>query len=306
MASMKSYIIRLILAILLISYPKSILAAMSSTNFQIQWDEVSGAGGESSSSSYQLRDSISDSAAARSSSANYRIDQGYRAGTYDRVSNFVPYIQDRSTQTAATAFVSNVVTVTTASDFAVDDWVILIQDEGQSQSVGMGKVTEITANTLTLTSPLAGGTPAIDGSGDYLYKMSTTGSIDFGTLTPSAISARILGWVADADVEDGYSVYAFDDGDLRTGSSDTIADVTDGTVSAGASEYGARSSDTSLASSTFDTQDSALTIAPQQVASVAANPFESAGFLTLKVAISSAQTNGSYAQTLSVVFVGDY
>ncbi|MEK9155668.1 MAG: hypothetical protein AAB839_03400 [Patescibacteria group bacterium] len=296
----------LILATILVLSGGDVFAAMTSTNYQIQWDEMSAGGGNSSSATYQLRDSVADSGGLRAASASYSIDQGFRAGVYDPVVNFIPYIQNRATQVAATVFASNIVTVTTTAGIAVNDWILLVQDEGASQTIAMGKVGATTGTTLTLMSPLTGGAPTIDGSNDYLYRMATSGSVDFGTLSSSALGTHTIGWAATADVTQGYNVYLFDDGNLRTNISDTVADVADGTVNTGGSEYGARSSDSSLTTSTFDTQDTAITTDPQLVASVAANPFESGGFVTLKVAISSAQAGGSYAQTLSVIFVGDY
>ena len=97
-----------------------------------------------------------------------------------------------------------------------------------------------------------------------------------------------------------------EDHDLQNADSVPIADVADGTVSVGAGEYGAISSDTSLASSTFDTADTAITSALQQVASRSDNSFSTRDFLTLKVAPVSGQASGTYTQTLSLIYVGDY
>jgi hypothetical protein len=77
-------------------------------------------------------------------------------------------------------------------------------------------------------------------------------------------------------------------------------------VTAGSSEYGGRSSDATLASSTFDTQDTAFTTDPALVASVDAHPFLSIGFVTLKASVSGSQAGGSYSQTLTAIFVGEY
>ncbi len=298
-------VISLTLAISYFFGTQTAFAAMSSANYQILWDEFSTGGGQGSSASYLLRDSVGGGG-LQATSASYVLDSGFRGGLYDQVVNFSPRIQDRSSQVAATNFASNIVTVTTTSGIVVDDWVLLVQNEGASQVAGMGKVTAVDATTITLASPLAGGTPTIDGVSDYVYEMSSSGTPGFGTLSTSALALHSVGWVANADVVQGYNAYVFEDGDLRTGEGAAIADVTDGQVSAGDSEYGARSSDSSLALSSFDTEDSAITSSPQQVASVSANPFESAGFVTLKVGIDSTQQGGSYGQTLSIIFVGDY
>lgn len=296
----------LTLALLFALHSNFVLAAMSSTNYQIQWDELSGGGGSSSSASYGLRDSIAGSSAGtRTSSISYGIDQGFRAGVYDPVVDFVPYVEDRSTQVAATAFVSNTVTVTTAAGFSIGDWIAIIQDEGASQVSAMGQISGIAGSDITIRSSYSGSTPVIDGANDVVYRMSQTASSGLGTLSTSSVTTQMVGWVASADVTQGFGVYAFADGDLRSGS-DSIASVADGVVSAGSSEYGARSSDSTLATSAFDTQDTAITTSPALVGSTSVSSFTNSGFLILKAAISSSQPAGSYGQTLTTVFVGDY
>lgn len=299
-------IVSLTLALFFALHSNFVLAAMSSTNYRIQWDELSGGGGSSSSSSYGLRDSVAGSVAgARAVSASYSIDQGFRAGVYDPVVDFVPYVEDRSTQVAATAFASNTVTVTTTDGFSVGDWIVIVQDEGASQVAAMGQISAVSSTDITIRSSYSGSTPTIDGVNDVVFRMSQSATSVLGSLSPSVVTTQIIGWVASADVTQGFGVYVFSDGDLRSGS-DTLAGVSDGAVSAGSSEYGARSSDTTLATSTFDTQDTAITTSPALVGSTSVSSFSNSGFLTLKAAISSLQPGGSYGQTLTTIFVGDY
>lgn len=282
------------------------LAAMTSTNYKIQWDEFSTGGGAGSSASYQLRDSVGvPGSGPRASSTNYSVDQGFRAGVYDPVVDFVPYIQDRSTQVAATSFSSNIVAVTTAAGFSVNDWIVIVQDEGVSQVSAMAHITNISGTNITVSSDYSGITPAIDSSNDFVYRMSPTASISLGALSASVVSTHIVGWVATADVLQGYSVYMLSGGSLTNGSSD-ISAVSDGSVTAGSSEYGGKSSDSTLATSTFDSQDTGFTTDPTLVGSVSSNPFSSSGFVTLKTAISTSQAAGAYTQTLTAIFVGDY
>ncbi|MFI3158402.1 MAG: hypothetical protein QX199_19845 [Methylococcaceae bacterium] len=296
----------LLLAGVLIAHSSNVFAAMSSTNYQINWDELSSGGGVGSSASYQIRDSAGGSGeGSRASSTNYSLDQGFRAGIYDPVVDFVSYIQDRSTQVAATAFSSNTVTVTTASGFTIGDWIAIIQDEGASQISAMAHITNISGSNITVHSSYSGLTPTIDGSNDYVYRMSSNVSPSLGTLSTSLVSTSMIGWVATADITQGFSMYMFSNGNLTDGP-DTIPAVSDGSVTAGTSEYGGKSSDSTLATSTFDTQDTAFTTDPTLVGSVPTNATQSSGFVTLKTAISSSQVAGSYAQTLTAIFVGDY
>jgi len=277
---------------------------MSSTNYRIDWDAVN-AGGDSSSSSssYILRDTVGTAASGASTSSTYSLDAGFRGGVYDRVVDFSVFLQNRATQVAATALSGTTVTVTSASGFSVSDLIAIVQNEGASQSAAIGQITAIAGSNITVDA-LSGDSLSIDGSNDLVYRLDAT-SLSLGTLDSSFVSTSIVAWESTNDVDDGFSVYLFEDGDLSDGS-DTIADVLDGTVTAGSSEYGARSSDTTISSSTFDTQDTAITSTPVAVGTDAATSIQVRQFLTLKVAIDDSQTSGTYSQTLTVLYVGDY
>lgn len=284
-------------------------AEMSSTNYLLQWDAVSVGGLDSQSSSgYQLRSTFDMGVSSDVlGSSSYRLDGGYRGGIFDPVSSFRLYVQDRASQVAAMAYSSTSVTVTSASGFSAGDRILVVQDEGPSQVAVMGKITSIAGTTLSVDA-FSGGSPFIDGSGgDYVYRMTSHGtSLPLGTPASSAVITGIIGWEATADVRTGYSVYLMEDGNLRTVGGDEIPDVADGIVSVGSSEYGARSSDATLASSSFDTQDTAITSSPQLVASQTSLSFFQRDFITLKLGVSSSQASGSYSQNLSLVFSGNY
>lgn len=290
---------------LLILAPFRVESAMSSTNYQIQWDSVGSGGSDTSSSaSYKVHDTIGTNQGL-SSSTSYRVDAGYRGGIYDPTVSFAVFSEDTSTQVAATVLVSTTVTVTSTAGFSVGDYIAVIQNLGASQVSAIGKVTVVGGSTLTVDELRDGGVaPTVDGTNDYVYKLSGT-SLPLGTFSSSVVTTGIVGWDSSADVSNGYSVYLYEDQDLTSGAA-TISDVSDGSVTAGSSEYGARSSDTSLAGSTFDTTDTAITGSLQQVASRADNSLKARDFVTLKVGVSAVQAGGSYSQTLTFVFVGNY
>lgn len=284
--------------------------AMSSTNYQILWDST-GLGGDttSSSSSYRLDDTIEPMGGATATSSSYQLTNGYRPSVYERTVDFRVLGMERSYQVGATILASTTVTVSTTVGYAVNSYIILIQDQGASQVSAFGRVTSMTSTTLTVDAWTTNGTtPTIDGTNDVVYLMNVAPSLDFGTMSASTVSTLVVGWEATADVSQGYSVYIMADHALRStvSASTVIAAVSDGTVTAGSAEYGARSSDTTLALTTFDTQDTEITTSLQQVASRSDNSFESRDFLTLKAAIASGTTSAEYTQTLSVIFVGDY
>lgn len=283
--------------------------AMSSTNYLLQWDSLSvGASDTQSSSSYRLRSSVDLGTSADDlSSSSYVLDGGFRAGVFDPVSSFRVYTQDVSTQVAATASTSTTVTVTSVTAFAVGDRILLVQNEGASQVSAMGKVSSILASTITV-DVFEGGSPVIDGSGgDYLYKLTSNGTtLPLAAPTSSTVVTGVVAWEVVADIQTGYSVYLMEDTNLITTGLDEIPDIADGSVTAGSSEYGAVSSDTSLASSTFDTQDTAITSSPQLVTSRSAVTFHGRDYVTLKLAISASQQGGAYSHNLSVLFSGMY
>jgi len=70
--------------------------------------------------------------------------------------------------------------------------------------------------------------------------VSTT-TIDLGTLSESSVSTASTDAAVIATMDTGYTLSLTEDGDLRSGANN-IDDVSDGTVSAGAEEYGIQTS----------------------------------------------------------------
>lgn len=286
-------------------YTQFACAQMSSDSFLIRWDSVNTGGSDTtSSSSYQLHDSIEPAVAGRSTSPSFMVDQGYRGGVWDRTITFDVYAQSSSSVFTATALSGLTVTSSTSS-VSVGNMVALVQDVGVSQVAAIGKVASLTASTVTVDSWKNAGTqPVIDGSSDYLYLLSGV-SLDFGSISDGSVEAGIVALDVTVDNTTGYVVQVFEDGNLRS-SSDSINDVADGAVSVGSEEYGARSSDTTLATSTFDTADSAITTSYQDVATESTVSFDSRNFLTFKVGTTIATSVGSYAHTVTLVASGTF
>ncbi|MBT4856591.1 hypothetical protein HON52_00165 [Candidatus Uhrbacteria bacterium] len=277
---------------------------MSSTNYRIDWDVINAGGSDSSSSaSYQLRDSIGGVAEGNSTSTSYSFDAGHRGGIYDRVVDFNLYLQDRSSQVGSSALSGTTVTIASTSGFSADQMVAIVQDEGASQSTAIGKITSVSGSDLIIDS-LSGDSLTIDGSNDVVYRLNAS-SLSLGTLTGSSVATSIVAWEASGDVDSGFDIYISEDTDLIDGSN-TITDVSDGAVTAGSTEYGARASDSSITSSTFDTQDTAITTTLAAIATESASIFASRNFITLKAGMTSSQTDGSYSHVLTVLYVGNY
>lgn len=285
-------------------YLQAVSAQMTSTNYQILWDSVNTGGLDvSSSSTYQLRDSLGQTADGRSSSTSYVQDAGYRSGVYDQVLSLSILPQSNASVRSASAL-SGLVVTTDPTGLSVGDYVVVIQDRGASQVSGMGKITAVGGSTITLDRLSTGGTtPVIDGTSDYVYKL-TGSSISLGTITNSAVQTAIIGFDTTADLSSGYTLQIKEDGALRSGAYD-IDDVADGTVTAASEEYGARSSDTSL-STTFDTQDAGMSSSFQEIVSSSSKTFYDRHFVTLKASASGSSYSGSYSQTLSVILSGNF
>lgn len=280
-------------------------AEMSSTNFEIRWDTVSTGGSDTSSSaSYLLRDSVESTVAGEGTSSSYRLLQGYRGGIDDQIITFEVKAQDTSSARAATALSSLTVTASTTG-ISVDTLIAVVQDVGSSQVAAIGRVASLGAGTITVDAWKDGGTtPVIDGTNDYVYPLTST-AIAFGDLDAATVKTSIVAFEVTAVNDNGYVVQVYEDGALRSGA-ESIDDVSDGSVSAGSEEYGARSSDSSIATSSFDTADTGITTTSTDVATESSSIFEGRNFLTLKVAISSSTSSGDYSQTLSLVASGNF
>ena len=287
-------------------YQHVALAQMSSSSFLIRWDSVNTGGSDTaSSSSYLLRDTVESTVAGRTSSASYNLDQGYRGGVFDQIISFDVRAQSLSTGREATALSSLSVTVASVSGISVNDYIVLIQDRGVSQVSAIGKVTAVGGSTVTVDSWTNAGTaPVINGSNDYLYVL-TGATISYGTLSDSSVSTAVISFEISVDSTSGYVVQVSDDGNLRSGSND-VDDVADGAVAEGTEEFGGRSSDTTVTSSTFDTADSAITATRQDIVTRSAVSISDRSFITLKASISTTTTAGSYGNVISFIASGNF
>lgn len=282
-------------------------ASMSSTNYEIRWDTISTGGSDTSSStSYTLRDLVGGSGDGNSNSTNYQLRAGYRSGVIDEIVSFDLFIQNfGGGGTTATGLSGTTVTVSSTSGFSANDYVAIVQDIGASQVVAIGKISSVGAGSLILDRlQTAGTTPTIDGSNDKVFIMNS-GSVSFGEISEADFKSRIAGFEITVDNDNGYSIQVLDDGNLRSGEYD-INDVADGSVTAHVEEYGARSSDTSVAGTTFDTQDTAITTSTQAMVTQSSFSYADRSFIVLKVARSGDTQPGNYAQTITFIVSGNF
>ncbi|MDA1038104.1 MAG: hypothetical protein O2877_00255 [bacterium] len=297
---MKAKIVGIIL-VLGLSISSSVYAEMSSTNFIIRADSISAGGGEavSGSGDYTVRDSVSPIASGNSSSSSFNLRAGLRPMIFDQIVTIDIGLQDTSANSSVASLVGTDITVLSAAAFAEGDLVVLVQDVITTHLSAVGKIISIVGSVITVDELVSSGTPSIDGTNDILYVADGT-SLGLGSLDDGRITHRVLAWEVSADIPNGFSVFLSEDGGLRDGVNE-INDVADGEVTAGAEEFGGRSSDTSLGNSTFDTADTAITSTPQEIGSVSGAAFDSKGLVDLKASIDALTTVGSYANDLFII-----
>lgn len=288
-------------------YISPAMAEMTSSNYQIRWDSLTEGGSDTASSeNFGIHDSIGGSALGNSSSPNFQAQSGYRAGIFDQVLTFDVLLQNSSGSRSVTSRSGLVVSMADTSGISAGQYVVLVQDSGVNQISAIGKIMGIVANVSVTVDSWSdnGTTPTIDGTNDVLYLLNGS-SIALGELNISTVSTSTIGYEITADLENGYSVQVLADTGLTTGSY-TIPNVADGTVTVGAEEYGARSSDTSIANSTFDTQDSGITTSFQDVTTESVAKFQDRHFLTLKASRTTGTPSGNYAQTITLIASGNF
>ncbi len=287
-------------------YAQEVYAAMSSTNYQIRWDTVNTGGSDSASSAtYLLRDSVSGMADSTAASTSYQVLDGYRSGVIDQVISFDLYIQNTAEISEATNFSGNTISVSPTTNFVVGDFVALVQNRGANQVVGIGKLVSKTSSTLVVDYLAnAGVAPVVDGSGDYVLPLTGSG-LNFSTVDGLSVVTGVIGFEVTVDNESGYVIQLVEDGNLRSGSND-ISDVSDGAVSVGVEEFGARSSDNTLTNSDFDTKDAAITSTAQDIVTKSQYVIGDRTFVTFKLSVQTATASSVYTNTLTFIASGNF
>jgi hypothetical protein len=296
-------------ALVLLLLSSRVVFSMSSTNYTVDFDSLNSGGDDTSSSTnFQIRDTIGEQATGFSSSTGYSIQAGYRQS---EVSNLYFDIgtQEDSTQTAFTAFSSSTETVTVAStsNFSTGTFIGVIDNEGLSQVIAVGKITLIAGNVITVDqwdgNPNAmSAVPS--GGDDFVYRLNGNAA-QLGTLSVSSGATSLTHTDVTTNASGGYTVYVVSDGSLRVSTSTFILDVADGAVTVGSEEYGGRvsgsfgtasstSADFALTTSTFSIQSSTSTAVDQRVG------------LVYKAAINSGTAAGNYSQLVIYTITANF
>ncbi len=288
--------------------------AMSSTNYQIQWDSFLSGGLQSGgSASYQAQDSLGGGFAGEEmQSGAYIAEAGYRAGD-ERPLSFevvVAPVGGTSAQYASVSISGKTVTFAggaVAGAFAVGDRIALVENAGLSQLVVVGKVASIAGAVITVdrfdgdTSTLS----AAPSAGTAYAKLLSGSAMNFGSISASSASVATGLVSVTSDVRSGYTVYAVADGRPQTGGGLDIDPVSDGAVTVGSEEYGIEVIGDRAATS-GDVGIATTQVAVQSSTNVTGIPADRVAF-SYKLAISSSATQaGTYAQTVSFTLTPNY
>ena len=127
-------------------------------------------------------------------------------------------------------------------------------------------------------------------------------SINFGTLTSSIMATGTTTITTTENATSGYITTVVADGHLRTAGGSFVPDVTDGSVTTGAGEYGIGLTGAARAFA----DDESVTTTKRTVASSAGAVTNSAVTVTFKAAISNTVAAGSYSQIATFISTGTF
>lgn len=284
--------------------------AMTSTQYQINWDSVNSGGEDTSSSTnFQLRDTLGEAGTGLSQSESYQISAGYRAGdTQDPSLSLTIGTQENQTSVPWSAF-SNAgkqVTVDSAANFSTGDYIGVVENVGASQLVAYGKVASISGSDITVDA--WDGEPGSisaspNGGNDLVYRLDGS-SAALGTSLVGSVATSLTITDVVSNAQNGYTVSVQADGGLRNADGLTVADVADGVVSAGSEEYGGKAvgayatstgSDFSIpTASTRDIQDS-----------TSFGNYDRVGVI-YKFSAAASTASGNYAQLIYYRLTGNF
>jgi hypothetical protein len=284
--------------------------SMSSSHFQINWDNVNAGGDDfASSASYQLNDSLGQIADGTSTGVLYSLRAGYRAAeASSEVLGLTLHAQETATQVTYSSFsrVGNTVTVSSAGYLSVGDYVAVVENAGFSQRLAVGRVTGIVANVVTVDA--WGGdaysiSPSPSGGDDFVYRLGGA-AIAFGALTAGNQNTSVAAVSVGSTALNGYAVYIQGDGLLRSGLH-TVASVADGAVSVGSEEYGVSVTGTRAFAAGVDT---AVT-SSQRIIEQSSAPSSATGDrvgMVFKLSTTAATTPGTYEQAIFYTLTANY
>lgn len=139
-------------------------------------------------------------------------------------------------------------------------------------------------------------------SGVVLSATLSANSVSLGSLGTDVVSTASQILTVTTNSPTGYTATIAEDGNLRSSAND-INDVSDGNVTAGAEEYGIR---TSGVAGQMNSADTAITIASQTVASTSTIATSEQTSIAYKAAVSASTESGTYSHTVTFTTTVNY
>lgn len=298
---MKKRYIFITLVLCGVLYAYFVINAMSSDNYVIEQDTINFGGTDrSSSASYYLDDTMGEIATGRSNSLSYLLGAGYR----EMIEAQEPYIvlnimaQDNETKVAYSVFDNSnkSVTASSGSGFLIDDYIVVVENEGAGEQIAFGKITSIDSNTLYVDAwdgDNAGMSLNPGGGDDFIYKLEGH-SVNYETMRITEVRTAVSNVEISTNASSGYSVYVSEDNNLHSGIYD-IDDVGDGAVSIGFEENGIKT----FGQNAQGSGDWAVTGIKQELAADSTGGIDQRTGIVHKVSISGHTPGGSYGHTIS-------
>jgi hypothetical protein len=229
------------------SITNGVNAAMTSTNYQINFDAISSGGTDfSSSTNFQLHDTLGEQGTGYSTSTNYLLHAGYRQTDADDLTPTLMLVigaQENSTQTtySALSLIGKTVTVADTSSYTTGSRIGVVENQGLSESAIVGSIIDITGSVITVDK-WSGQTGTIStspsGGNDYVYRLEGF-TLDFNEFSQLGEAGLVMTEVS-TNASNGYTLQIQSDGELQNAAGYAIHDVTDDVVTAGVNEYGAQ------------------------------------------------------------------
>lgn len=217
--------------------------AMTSTNFQIDWDAINTGGDDfATSANFQLNDTLGGFADGTSTGVLYALKAGYRAAEASpEALGLTLGAQESVTRVTYSNFSSSTktVTVSSAGFLIAGDYIAAVETAGFAERVAVGRVTSITNNVVTVDAwdgDQASMATSSNVGANYVYRLGGT-EIAFGTLTAEVENTSVAVASVASTAVNGYSLYLQADGNLVSDSHSMNA-VSDGAVTNGYEEYG--------------------------------------------------------------------
>jgi hypothetical protein len=284
--------------------------AMTSTNFSIPWDNLNEGGNDiGTSTNFSVRDTIGGLSVGTGTSANYQLSAGYRAPEASYLIS-LNVLTGNTVSSPYTAFINGTggtVTVNTPGSFTDGDMIAVVENQGFGELVAIGRVTSILGNVLTVDrfdgdGGAMSGSPS--GGDDFVYRLAST-SFSFGTVTPGAENAAVVGTSVKTNIPTGYSVYVEANQDLQNGLGHVMTPVTDGSVTAGSEEYGAEVTGPTAVSAGTDLSVTTTQHIIQSSGTASGAISDKVGMI-FKLAINGATVAGTYTQTVYYSLTANY